>query len=284
MNQPPASLPGPFDHIAPPSMPPPTEVTEPELPRTRPGPVIALTLCIVALVLVFNWWILTSQRVATAYLHDALARITEIDRVALDGETQLRATAVASPDQPVQLRAYPIAVDLPADFAANASLTLIRDRVLDEAAVVLYRDGPASLREDEPAAGGSLTAAAAIDRALSAVSPARHRALTFGLLALGLIALGMSALVVRGRDKGSALPTLGLSVAAGAGLVVVGTLAVWGLLAIFRAMQGEVLAVGILALAGETVMLFFRISLIIALGGMVIAVAGPALQRVGFRI
>ncbi|MSQ61696.1 MAG: hypothetical protein EXR43_03845 [Dehalococcoidia bacterium] len=291
MNRPPCSA-GPFDHIVAPSVSPPPPVLaptaapvalaepQPERRDVAMGTVIAFALCMAVFVLAFNWWLLTSERVGTAYLRDALVRVTEIDRVALDGETQLRATAAASPDRPVRLRAYPVAVDVPADFVANAGLIAIRDRVLHEAADALYRQGvSATLRGGEPAAVGSFTVSAAIDRVLSAVSPGRHRALTFALPVLALAALIGSALVARGRETGSALRLLGLGVAAGAALVVIGTLELWVLLAVIGSAQEEVLAVGVLGLARDTVLLFSRTSLIIALGGVAIAVAGPVLRR-----
>ena len=289
MSQPPPS-PGPFDHVVAPSASPPAlaptvapvvALAEPERRDVPVGAVVAFALCMAALVLAFTGWLLTSQRVGTAYLRDALVRVTEVDRVTLDGEEQLRATAAASPDRPVRLRVYPVAVDMPADFAANAGLIAIRDRVLHDAADALYLQGPAAtLRGGEPVAAGSFTAAAAIDQALSAVSPGRHRALTFALPVLALATLAISALVASGRNTGSALRLVGLGVAAGAGLVVIATLAAWVLLAILRAKQDEVLVAGVLGLAGDAVLLFSRTSFIIALGGVVIAAAGPALQRV----
>ncbi len=265
------------------------------LRRPRPAPrrpaedereasVLAAVLGVLALffIVALSGWLLTSHDTGVRYLRHALARITEIDLLVMEGRERMLEAALASPDDAVRLPGYPIGVDLRPEFVAQAPPAAIRDAVLEASSERIYDEGPDAFLEEgaTPGSFGALSAGGAIRRSLSFAGEGAHTTFGFATLALGAACLLTAALIWRrARDVERTLVMLGVSLGGAAATVVLGALLTRGIAELLQAVLDEYLVDQLLDIVTEATTLVVRTSGVIALAGAVLALGGWALRR-----
>lgn len=221
-------------------------------------------------------WIISSRDTGTAYLRSALASVTEIDRLVLDGLPEARQLAEAEPDQTVRLPGYPIAVDLEASFVLEATPDEIRKAALEASAERVYEDGAdAFLAEGATAPGaGTLSATGVVRRALTIVGDDDHSRLTIAVVLLGLATMGLAAgLFMVADDPVSAAIAVCATTAAAGVLAIVALLLVRGLIELLLDTQDELVTVQLLTLARSVSSVALRTAFVIVIAAGVAAAA-----------
>lgn len=107
-----------------------------------------LLVCVMgAFLLSLNVFQLTSPGPAGKTLERALASLTEIDALLLEGEEDLRAAAEQAPDGELRLEHYPIDVPLSASEVEALSTRELRDLILSRCADKFYAQGLSAFQE-----------------------------------------------------------------------------------------------------------------------------------------
>lgn len=227
-------------------------------------------------------WILTTHGDGTRYLRQTLARVTEVDRLVLDGIGDIRRDAALSPEGVVHLPGYPIAVDLPSSFARDATPTELRSEVLRASAERVYDDGADAFLAEGGTAPDvrTFSATGVVRRSVTIVSSDNHARLTIllAVLALGGAALG-AAVVLRTSDPASAIVALATAATIVATLLFAGSLAMRGILELVLDTEDDYVAVSLLTLGSDVALLALRTTLILASTGVAIVAAATIARR-----
>lgn len=287
MSERPPSFPGRTRRLDRPLSPPARVPARPSggaVSRRTPLALLALGIATLLFIVSLNGWLLTSRDTGERYLRHALARITEIDRLIVEGHDDVRAAAAAAsePGATVQLPGYALRVDLPAEFAASADARSLRDAVLRRSAERVYDDGASAFLDEGARAGpgGTFSATGAVRRALSLVGGGSHTLFAATTLVFGAACAALNVAVWRrGHDILAATAAAGLAIAAGAVAALAGALLVRGLTSLLRAVEDEYLATQLLAIVAEATMLLVRTSAIFALAGAALALCAWWLRR-----
>lgn len=172
----------------------------------------------------------TAEGTSERSLRRAVAALTEVDLL-LDRnfpELQERA-AGARPGETVQLRDFPIEVQLDPDQVETASAAQVRETLLDRSGEALYQDGTGVLRESAQSRRevARFTIAGVTDRGLGFLRERNHDFLLWVLVAMSAVSLVLAGVFVAmcrgfGRLTGPGFVIL----AAGATVLVFGAI-VW---------------------------------------------------------
>jgi hypothetical protein len=158
-----------------------------------------------ALILSVNVFQLTSRGPATETLERALASLTEIDALLLEGEADLRALAEESPDEELQLEHYPIDVGLSAEDVQGLSTGGLRELILSRSADRFYTRGLSSFEERSAASSeiSLLSAPGAVRYTVGLITEDTHEvARVVAAALLGAVLVLTLLLVVLSRGYG----------------------------------------------------------------------------------
>lgn len=146
---------------------------------------------------------ITSSGTGQRILRRSVAISTEIDRVLLRIQADLRAAAPKTDGDTVRVPNFPIPVDVSRSEAATLEGAALRQRLLDVAARRLYDDGSSAWAAGDPAAHQDverISSAGAVKRGLGLITDSTHQVLLVLTLLLGAMALIMGgALLVSVR-------------------------------------------------------------------------------------
>ncbi len=190
------------------------------------GALLAVTLAL--LFLAINAIQLSSEGAGQRLLGRSVAVSTNIDAVLPDLQATLREEAQERESDPIRVSDFPIPVDLSRDEALSLEGTAFRERILEEAAARLYRDGMSAWEEDEPKGEQDIeliSITGALRRGLGLISAENHDRFVVAAAVFGFLSavLGV-ALLASGRSWGrlialstvtiaAALPSLATAVA-----------------------------------------------------------------------
>jgi hypothetical protein len=177
---------------------------------------LALTVALALTFVAVSLFQLTGETAAKPALRDALNALVEGDGVVARNYEDLRARAEASkPGETLQLRDYPIAIDLSREEVLAASQDDITRTLLDRGVDRLYDDGTSALRDDESSGGaGRFTAAGTVGEFMGFLRSGVHVILAVLTLVLAGISVVL-AIILAGFCRG-----FGRAVALGAAVLV----------------------------------------------------------------
>jgi len=157
---------------------------------------VILTAFLAAFLLALVATQLTAEETGQRVLRRGVAEMTDIDALMPRIERELPAAAESAEGDTVRVPSFPIAVELPKEDAATLKGEPLRERILQDAASLLYDDGQGAWT-DETSAGQSLervSAANGIRQGLGLVQDSRHTLFLVLAVLLGLLALLMAGL------------------------------------------------------------------------------------------
>lgn len=171
---------------------------------------------------------LTSSGTGERIHRRALAVSASLDAAMPAIQARLQENAAATQDVNIQVPDFPVPVEVTREEAQTLTTARLRDRILRQAASVLYDKGMSQWGETDPEATRDiqrLSAAGAMDEGLGRVHDSTHTALLVLAALLGIITVGVGAalfmavpwdgrlLVLGGAGVLAALPLLAAAVA-----------------------------------------------------------------------
>lgn len=161
------------------------------------GAALAVTLAL--LLLAINALQLSSEGTGQRLLGRSVAVSTNIDAILPDLQAALREQAQEGEDDRVPVPDFPIPVKLPRDEALSLEGTALRERVLEEAAARLYRDGMSAWADGDPEAEQEIeliSITGALQRGLDLITADNHDRFVVAAAVLGFLSAVFAALLV----------------------------------------------------------------------------------------
>lgn len=159
---------------------------------------VALAAMLALLFLAINAAQISSEGAGQRILRSSVAVGTNIDAILPDLQAALReearegAGAVRVPD-------FPIPVDIPRDEALSLEGAALRERVLGEAGVRLYKDGMSAWADadaDGEQSIETISAAGALERGLGLITGKNHDRMVIAAIVLGVLSAVFAVLLV----------------------------------------------------------------------------------------
>lgn len=174
------------------------------------GSGVILVAVMGALLVSLNVLQITSPGPANETLQRALASLTEIDALLLDGEDDLRTAAEESPEEVLRLEHYPIHVALSGEEVQRLSTGELREAILSRSADRFYDRGLAAFEEREAVSGdiSLLSAPGAVRYTVGLLTEDTYeiaRIVTAALLGATLVLTLVLVLLSRGYGRLTAL-------------------------------------------------------------------------------
>ena len=238
-----------------------------------------LAFFLAAFFLTLSAFELTSDDTGQDILRRSIAISTDIDAVLPGIETNLDALATEGDSPTITVPGFPIPVELTREEAATLRGVPLRQRILDDAARLLYDDGGSAWAAGDLEAkreGERISTAGAIDYGFSFISDSTNTALLIVAVLLAIIVVGLAGvlmvvlpwdmriLVAGGIIAFAALPSLAAAV---------------GLRFVFRTAddEGDPFVAGMLDLGVDAMWVPIRSFLVLSVLGMALIIIATLL-------
>lgn len=180
------------------------------------GALLAVTLAL--LFLAISVLQLSSEGAGQRLLARSVAVSTNIDAILPDVQTALREEAKQGDAEQVRVPDFPIPVELPHDEALSLEGAALRERILEEAAAVLYKDGMSAWAAGDPDTEQDIeliSITGAIRRGLGLITADNHDGFVVAAAVLAFLSavLGV-ALLAAGRSWGRLIALSTVTIAA----------------------------------------------------------------------
>jgi hypothetical protein len=237
-----------------------------------------LLVAVGALLVSINIFQLTSPGPAAGTLERALASLTEIDALLLEGEEDLRASAEQSPDGELRLEHYPIDVALSAGDVQRLSGSELRELMLSRSADNFYARGLSSFDERGSESSGIslLSAPGAVRYSVGLLTKDTHdiaRTITIALFGAALLLTLLLVLLIKGYSR---LTALGIILMAAALPYLLAAVGVRFVLKLASESESDYLTAQLYALGKDVAWLPIHTGIAFVLLGVVFATLGVA--------
>jgi NAD(P)-dependent dehydrogenase (short-subunit alcohol dehydrogenase family) len=239
---------------------------------------ILLVVVVGALLVSINIFQLTSPGPAAATLERALASLTEIDALLLEGEEDLRASAEQSPEDESRLEHYPIDVAVSGAEVQRLSGGELRELILSRSADKFYARGLSSFEErgSESSDISLLSAPGAVRYSVGLLTEDTHdiaRVIAASLLGAALLLTLLLLLLSRGYGR---LTGLGIILMAAALPYLLAAVGIRFVLKLASESEGDYLTAQLYTLGKDVAWLPIHTGIAVVLLGVTFAMAGVA--------
>lgn len=142
---------------------------------------------------------LSSEGVGQRILRRSIAVTTNIDAILPDVQAALQEEAQEGSADAVRVPDFPIPVDLPRDDAKDLEGAALRERILTDAAALIYEDGMSSWSHADPLGVQSIetiSVTGAYDRGLGLITAKNHDRMLIAAIVLGCLSMVFAVLLV----------------------------------------------------------------------------------------